>query len=218
MKRIVLTACAMLALPAAAQAQDDTTCRNGLFPREAPFTLARVSAEQNVYFHGDLDGCPAAGEACITNSYLIDGDEVIVSKLREGFACAYYVQSDTAGWIPLNQIEPVATEQAPQPAQWAGRWQGRGDNRISITHAEGTGLAIAGRAFWPAARPSELYSVRTGEIAGHLDQIGTRARYDDNDLCEVNFTLLGQYLLAGDNNRCGGMNVSFTGVYTRADD
>ncbi len=219
MKTGVLAALGLLALPAAAQAHgDDRFCRNGLFPREAPFSLARVNVDRRVYFHRDTDGCPAAGEGCITSRYLIADDEVIVGKLREGFACAYYPPSDTAGWIRLDRIEFVATAQAPEPKDWAGQWQGRGDNTLTITHEGRARLRIEGLAFWPARQPPEGYSVHVGELAGRLDRLGARARFDDGDLCEVNFTLLGNYLLAGDNNRCGGANVSFTGVYTRRGD
>ncbi len=33
--------------------------------------------------------------------------------------------------------------------------------------------------------------------------------------CRVTLTLLPPFLLAGDNMNCGGMNVSFTGVYRK---
>lgn len=219
MKSAVLATLGMLALPAAAQAQDDDPfCRNGLFPREAPFSLARVNVDRRVYFHRDTQGCPVAGEGCITGRYLIAGDEVIVSKLRQGFVCAYYPPSDAAGWIRLDRIEFVAAEQAPEPQDWTGHWHGRGDNVLTITREGRARLRIEGLAFWPARQPPEGYSVHVGELAGRLDHLGARARYDDSNLCQVNFTLLGDYLLVGDNNRCGGANVSFTGVYTRQGD
>lgn len=216
MKHTLWAALAALALPVAAQAQDDTTCRNGLFPTEAPFSLARVDWPSNVYFHNDYDGCPAAGEDCVTNSYLIANDEVIISKLREGFACAYYPPSDTAGWIKLDRIVFVPADNNPEPDDWIGDWHGRGDNMLTITHEGRARLAIEGMAFWPSREPTGRYSVHVGELSGRLHHLGPRGRYDDSNLCEVNFTLLGDYLLADDNNRCGGMNVSFTGLYQRA--
>ncbi len=36
------------------------------------------------------------------------------------------------------------------------------------------------------------------------------------DVCRVKLWRLGSYLVAADNVRCGGMNVTFTGVYRRA--
>lgn len=217
MKLRLLATLAALALPVAAQAQDDPMCRNGLFAREAPFTLARVNVDRNVYFHEDMDGCPSAGQQCVTSSYLVGGDEVIVSKMREGFACAYYEPSGTAGWIRLDRIELVPTEGNPEPEAWTGAWHGLGDNTLTITHAGRTRLQVEGMAFWPSREPTPRYSVHVGEISGRIEHIGNRGRYDDVDLCEVNFTLLGHYLLAGDNGKCGGANVSFTGVYTRAE-
>lgn len=217
MKFATLAVLGAVALPAAAQAQDDSLCRNGFFPREAPFSLARVNVDRRVYFHSDMGGCPAAGDTCATNAYLVGDDEVIVGKLRDGFACAYYPPSDTAGWIWLDRIEFVPAAQEPDPDDWAGHWQGRGDNTLTITHLGHARLRIEGLAFWPARQPPEGYSVHVGELVGRLDHLGTRARFDDSG-CEVNFTLLDDYLLAGDNNGCGGANVSFTGVYTRQGD
>ncbi len=34
--------------------------------------------------------------------------------------------------------------------------------------------------------------------------------------CKVAFVLLDKYLVATDNNQCGGVNVSFSGVYSRS--
>jgi hypothetical protein len=40
--------------------------------------------------------------------------------------------------------------------------------------------------------------------------------YTEDDICTVNLALLGNYLLANDNNMCGGVNVRFWGVWKRA--
>lgn len=53
----------------------------------------------------------------------------------------------------------------------------------------------------------------SGEAAPKGDQA---VFVDAEDECHVSLTLLPPFLLARDNNRCGGMNVRFDGVYMRA--
>ena len=36
-----------------------------------------------------------------------------------------------------------------------------------------------------------------------------------SDVCAAKFELYGRYLLVEDNGRCGGVNVSFSGLYVR---
>jgi hypothetical protein len=37
----------------------------------------------------------------------------------------------------------------------------------------------------------------------------------DEFSCVADFSILGKYLIVTDNNKCGGMNVRFDGVYTK---
>ena len=48
--------------------------------------------------------------------------------------------------------------------------------------------------------------------------MGDRARYDEDSehSCKVEFSLVGDTLIASDNGLCGGANVRFDGVYRRA--
>ena len=38
---------------------------------------------------------------------------------------------------------------------------------------------------------------------------------DADDICKMTLRLVGEYLIADDNGECGGMNVTFDGVYRR---
>ena len=73
-------------------------------------------------------------------------------------------------------------------------------------------LAITGEAFWPGPDPVEGVPVHSGNIEGKLTLRGNQAQYK-GDECKIGFTLLGDVLVAGDNERCGGANVRFNGVY-----
>lgn len=201
----------------AAQASDDPMCRNGLFADEAPFQLARIEGEGRSPFYRDMDGCPDNGIDCRTGRFVVPGDLVIISKLRGEYACAFYVPSQTAGWVKTGRLALQRVNQAPAPQAWVGQWQGAfGAEDLVIKQQENGLLHITGQAFWPG-KPGETDwpSIHDGMLEGTLRLLGNRARYDDADLCEVNFTLLGDYLVAGDNRQCGGANVSFTSVYRR---
>ncbi len=213
----LLVASLALAAPAAAQAGDDVTCRNGLFADQAPFALAKVVGEGRAHFYRDMDGCPVEGTYCREASYLVAGDEAIVSKLRGEFACVFYFESSTAGWMKLDRLELQKADVEPATGAWVGSWQDSFEtDDIRIERDANGRLSVKGTAFWPG-RPdtTDWPSIHVGEIDGPLRRFGNRARYDDDNLCEVNFTLLGNYLIAGDNRNCGGANVSFSSVYRR---
>ena len=219
MKLRDLIALPLLAATAtAALAQEDTSCRNGLFPTQPPFALAQVRGEERAYFHGDMNGCPWARGACSSPSYVVPGDTVIISKIRKGYACAYYPSAGggTAGWVATRRLELKFIENRPQVTAWVGKWTSEGNPELVITRKLG-GLHVSGEAFWPG-RPGthDWPSVHVGEISGPVSISGHIGKYGaDENLCKVRFTLLGAYLIAGGNNRCGGANVSFSGVYTR---
>jgi hypothetical protein len=203
---------------AAAQAQDNTTCRNGLFPDAPPFALARIGGTERAFFQDDMEGCPWGGADCRTRSYLVPGDVVIINRTYGGFVCAFYPSPSggTAGWIASRQVELLPNPTNPPLAQWQGDWSSDGNPEVTITRSNGT-LRVTGTAFWPGPQPTEQYpSIHIGEIDGTLAPAGQRAHYSDDDMCEIDFTLLGDFLIAGDNHQCGGVNVSFSGVYRRA--
>ena len=79
-------------LPAAALAQD-TTCRNGLFAQQEGFAQARVSEPRRTFFYEDMDGCPTragALDACRSNSYVIEGDMLVIGRSLGDFVCAFF--------------------------------------------------------------------------------------------------------------------------------
>lgn len=208
------------AAPAAAQDFDeDYFCRNGLFPMEPPFAQARVNGSERLRFLEDMEGCPGKGtQACATRAYVVPGDTVLVSTLHGAFACAFYPSKGggTAGWVEAARLDPLTIDDAPPPQAWAGRWSSQGNPEVTISLA-GDVLAIEGEAYWPSPDPpieERPGGPNMGFIGGALQVLGNRAVYDD-DWCRIEFTLLGETLIAGDNLRCGGMNVTFSAVYAR---
>lgn len=196
--------------------EGEAICRNGLFPSEPPFALAEVSGADRVYFHRDMEGCPQ-GEGCRTGAYVVPGDTVVISRLRRGFACAFYPGrgGGTAGWVRIAPLRLLPVEANPPLSAWIGGWSSGGNPAIRFWEELGA-LHVVGEAYWPGPPGSHDWpSTHQGEIAGPVERAGHRASYTDDALCEVNFTLLGDYLIAGSNRNCGGANVSFSAVYRR---
>ena len=210
-------AAALFALPAAASAQEfDETCRNGLFPDSPPFSLAEINGEGRAYFHGDMHGCPAQGD-CRENTYVVPGDTVIVSKVRSGFGCVFYPGSATAGYIALDRLRFMPVGANPPVSDWLGRWEGAFDEGVSI-EMDGDALYATGFATWRGGPTVDGNPViHTGEFEGPISVFGNRGFYTDG-FCEVEFTLLGDVLLADDNAGCGGVNVRVRSVYSRGED
>ncbi|MCB2075227.1 MAG: hypothetical protein H6917_13265 [Novosphingobium sp.] len=201
----------------AARAEEDRFCRNGLFPSDPPFLLAEVQGEDRAYFHGDMNGCPWTRGACSSPSYVVPGDKVLINSMHKGYACAFYPGKGggTAGWVPLRQLRLVPFETEPAISAWLGAWSSEGNPELRFFEEDGR-VHVVGEAWWPGPEPSEMYpSPHIGAIDGPVTLNGYLARYSDEDLCEVSFTLLGDLLIAGDNRQCGGMNVSFSAVYRR---
>ena len=97
MRRLVQASLGLLAWsvlqtsPASAQLKGNPehVCRNGYFPRESTnYRLAKIkgAAGDRIHFHGDdNERCPD-DQACRLKTYVIPGDDVIVSRTLGKFA------------------------------------------------------------------------------------------------------------------------------------
>ena len=219
----------LLALPLSlfaattAHAEDSDWCRNGLFPSEPPFALAEVTGTRGkradrLWFLDDADGCPDKGvAACKGRAYAIPGDRVVVNRTHGPYTCAFYPGKGggTAGWVETRRIAPLRFDAAPPEAAWIGRWDSFGNPALRFTGSD-DGLTVTGEAFWPGPPGTHDWpTTHSGEIAGRVTLTGNTATYSDDDLCEITFTMVGDWLVAGDNGDCGGANVSFSAVYQR---
>ena len=143
----------------------------------------------------------AAGEALMP--YNSDGD----------WTCAYLQQRDGAGpgWVRPQDIRAVPADPAPPLDAWSGTWVNRGDHiRIVASKASGK-LHLEGDAKWHGIADVVHY----GKFAGAATPVGNHLHFVD-DPCIVDLTLIGKFLVANDNNQCGGMNVRFLGLWTRS--
>lgn len=217
----LLIIAAWLACPALAGAQQEEPSCDGAYTfvadGEVAFKLARVkgAAGQRSYFFSDDGACPN-GSNCRKRSYLVPGDEAIVSSTTGRFACIWFQPakgSETIGWMLSENLEFVEFSRNPNPADWLGAWSYR-DNSLNIERGERAGeLAVAGTAIWHGAGDNfhvgDIES--TGTPKGHVLKLGD----DTGEECQATLWLIGRLLVAADNLRCGGMNVTFAGVYSK---
>ncbi|NIX76342.1 hypothetical protein [Microvirga terricola] len=178
--------------------------------------------------------CPSADAACRDKAYLVSGDQVIVSTAEANFVCADYVNSKgltRAGWLPRSAIVMQPKPTSARADDWVGQWQGGPEQQISIVKAakSASDIEISGEATFGALDPARVKrgAVNLGEVAATVTPDGASLDFTmgdretlpyekgDDDACRVRMRLVGAFLLVEDNRNCGGMNVSFSGIYRK---
>jgi len=207
-----------LASSAAAAADDEDWCRNGLFPIQSPSPgLAVIAGRGRAYFLGDMDGCPSPEARCRQRTYVVPGDRVVTGQARAGYVCVYYPSrgGGTAGWMDAARLTAREVDQNPPLSAWVGQWSENGNPRIRFVR-RAAGLLVDGESYWPSPNPSPRDypgGPNEGAVSEAVQVRGNSAHASE---CNITFRLLGDLLIAADPDMsCGGMNVSFSGVYRR---
>ena len=97
---------------------------------------------------------------------------------------------------------------------------------LDITAGKSAGtLQFKGIATYASSRADiKRGNVHDGEVDETVAARGARAGIDlltpaqlkaSTDDCHIGATILGDYLVVSDNDKCGGLNVTFTGLYRR---
>jgi hypothetical protein len=229
-----LAAAAVIAAASAVRAEEAACGGLPDLSANGALTLGHIStAAARIHFIKDAAaqaGCPNQKPACLERAYLVSGDRVIVSQRRDDFVCATYINPkgvETSGWLPAVA---VADDKAGPvtPASWLGKWS-RVEAEITVKTGKAGALQIAGDATFGARDPARVKrgGVNVGEIAGDVMPDNDRLSFamgDDATLpvdkgeeftCRVWMRRVGPWLIVNDNNHCGGLNVTFSGVYTR---
>jgi hypothetical protein len=216
-----ILASACCGLSGSAWATDAPECRNGSFPlQEITFRLAKIVGAPRTYLRSDIAPCPDDSAACRGRVYVVPGDTVITGVPSGAYVCAFFPgrNGGSAGYVLQSEIVEQPPAASLPLAAWVGTWRD-GDNSIAL-RADGARLIASGNAYWPSANPSPRYrpgGPNIGELDGSALPQGNIVAFGDDGPaeCHVRLTLLPPFLLAADNKNCGGMNVSFTGVYRR---
>lgn len=221
--RLLLLLSFVACAPASASAQVEgdpaNWCRGGLYTHDAAgFRTGRVvgAKDARAYFYGDeSDDCPAAGAKCRGKAYVIAGDVLVVSRRFGDYVCAWYTPArgpETVGWLRADAVALSEPEAAPPLANWLGAWEYAGQSLDIKRGAKPGTLAVSGQAFWRGVGDN----VHVGEVEFEAAPAGNLLTHEeDEDLCSVRLRLVGPRLVVSDNLKCGGLNVTFNGVYLR---
>jgi hypothetical protein len=202
-------------------AADTEICRNGIFPRqETTFGLATVIGAPRTHLRSDIAPCPDESTACRGRAYVLPRDTVITGVASRIYVCAFFAGpgGGSAGYVRQDEIAPQPAPANPPLAAWLGTWRDD-DNSIALS-GDGGKLTANGEAYWPSTHPSAKArpgGPNIGDMGGTAAPTGNTVGFagDTPDECRVVLTLLPPFLLAADNMKCGGMNVSFSGVYRK---
>jgi hypothetical protein len=204
--------------------------------------LAIIAPAGRLHFvkGGEEAGCPGASAACAMGAFVVGGDAVVVSTTSGDYACATFTGPapkavSTSGFLPRAQLAAPPREMpVDASAAWAGEWRSGNEQTITIKPRGDGRIAIEGVASWGGHDPERVKrgGVNVGEIGAEvsiadgaasfaMDDDGNTKPFDlklpdESDVCRVKLWRLGPYLVAQDNVHCGGMNVTFTGVYRKA--
>ena len=189
--------------------------------------LARVRPSGRTYFYQEeTQGCPALTVRCRRNAYVVHGDLVLIGDVKGALVKAAYTNpsgAPTTGWLPLASVELIAVPQQGEAA-WIGEWS-YDETTIDIDRASHAGrLKASGSAIWGEHDPDRVRrgAVHTGEFYEEAPLNGDwilfgapRPGGADDYVCRVSLHLIGPYMVVADNLNCGGVNVSFMGIYRR---
>lgn len=222
----------LVPLVAIGQEENAANCFALDYDKNAPIAVAKiVGSDAKAHFiksAADDKSCPAATQTCERKAYLRPGDVVMTGRAFGAFTCVSYVnakQKETTGWIATSALEPRLPLSAPKMSDWLGKWHSRRDTMqgdIEITRGKRGSLDVRGEATYAVTRDN----VRTGDfaiddlapnVATHAFVAGGEKPFEkagEGD-CAVRMSRIDQFLLVEDNGYCGGMAVTFTGLYQR---
>ena len=232
LKRIVSRVCVLAFLIIGVASAQAACVRPDTSDRSLRAATVDDGGASRVYFvqGGDVaPGCPALTAVCRARAFVVPGDVVLLSSSDGDYVCASFSNARgglTTGWLAADSV----TEQAPvKPSaqSWRGHWSApEQDIVIAVTPAGA--LAIKGDATWGGRDPERVRrgGVNVGDFEATVKPSGDALAFtagdrtlpfdqgEDTD-CRVRLTLRGPYLVAADNNQCGGNNVTFSGIYRR---
>jgi hypothetical protein len=210
----------LLVFTAAAQREGnpENWCRGGSFPLDSEtFSIGTVKVAKAFFYNDFKDDCPTS-ESCRERSYVVKGNKVVVARTFKGFACSRFIsakRASTTGWIKASMIDVTEADPKPKLSAWLGDWR-YADNSISFTENKLPGnLNVTGNAFWKGLGDN----IHIGELDGRSEPKGNILKFGESDTdefaCKATMHLVGKFLVVADNMRCGGANVTFTGVYRK---
>ena len=170
-------------------------------------------AEVKGRFTTQLEGC-GSPKGCV-EAPVAQGTPVQIYRQEGVWTCGYVSGHDGAGpaWIRTGALSLVRYSDHPSLSAWTGTWSG-GEDHVTISHADTPGaLHLAGSAVWQGSYTSHL-----GDTKGVATPIDNHLHFLEGGpgSCSIDLILLDRYMLAEDNQACGGLNARFQGIWKRA--
>lgn len=221
---ITLFLCVSTPVLAQIEGNPENWCRGGFFTRDSEdFKIAVVKkmsgkkVKRSYFFNDEREDCPG-GNGCETKSYVVPGDEIIINREFNGFGCGWFSTPKSGGfvgWLKLEDLEYKKLPASYSLQNWLGEWRD-GSSTISFTNNKLKGwLNVLGDATWTGLGDN----VNVGALDNRAEPNNGVLNYaegDDDYECKATMRLVGKYLLVADNMKCGGLNVTFSGVYMRS--
>jgi hypothetical protein len=175
----------------------------------------------------DCGGHGRPADACFTQ-YLnlakpsdYQGDLIAPDAAQGAWSCAMI--GGWSGWVPTDRLAPVPATPAITTRQWLGIWVnthvGASRDRLVLTRSPaGHGkIHVEGKAYYTNAARAVSY----GGVSGDALAMGPFLHILDPaepPICilDLKYDIPSETFRAVDNQRCGGFNVSFNGVWRRA--
>jgi hypothetical protein len=178
--------------------------------------------DYKAHFQAEPSVCPKNPGRCPwrKKAYLVSGDLVLATSEVRGFRCVSYRAADgkvTSGFLPSDALQFVPEEELEVPLDavfLSGKWESE-DGTIDFAPAGANGIKAEGYASWNSGLPG---GINTGTFAGTAVPDGATITYVEGEgevLCQITMVRYGPYLRVSDNGSCGGLNVSFSGLYAK---
>ncbi|HRK17912.1 MAG TPA: hypothetical protein PK970_03065 [Hyphomicrobiaceae bacterium] len=184
------------------------------------------------HFHDTQCDAGAKGlDACRRKAFVMPGDVLLLGDIYDTTACATFVDAKgraTSGIIKGDRVEHDARGESKKATALVGRWV-REEALITVTR-KGDDFVFAGEATYGGKDPrrvamgsvnSGVFDFVTRPVANRIsvglkdgEKAVAKSEADATD-CHLDMIALGPYLVVRDNQQCGGMNVSFTGIYRK---
>jgi hypothetical protein len=185
---------------------------------EAPlFRVAAKSKQERVYFFSQKVSCAERGSRCPSRmkAYLVDGDVVFGGPEDRNFRCVYYGIANAtivAGFVSTDNLVRFAEDRELTQDFLLGTWTYDGNPKIVISPVGKDKVRAKGEAWWPGPRIPPYHEGSFRAVAAPAGKEITFREGEGEYDCKVDFLRRGPYLVAHDNEHCGGANVRFSGI------
>ena len=215
---------ALLMGGSAAAGPSECELYDSAYEQAALFKVMAAEREQRVYFYSHPNTC-VDSKPCTARrkTYLVAGDVVFGGPENGGFRCAYYGSAKgtlIAGFLPVKNLQPISGQDELSAQFLAGNWQMSlgpklAPNTIVIKTAGSGKVSATGSAYYQTAETVNEGSFESDSMMVNKGARELVFRDDSGADCQVTVHRKGPYLVVDDNRNCGGMNVTFGGIYVR---